>query len=171
MFLGGGKGWRYHEACRSVKDGLVTLPKMPNMSAKQPPLPPPQTRAQMRQETQLEGPGIVNNGPAGNYGLNFLNGWYSQYWGTGYQYSVSAGNERNDPTQGVIMWQQFPMHKDSQGYWLPSGPGPGLEGIIDTPTKVGALRVVSFTADTVSLVSTNGSRFIFNLITHALTPQ
>ncbi|MDA8398782.1 MAG: hypothetical protein M0008_01810 [Actinomycetota bacterium] len=171
MFIGGGKGWRYREACKSIKDGLVTLPKMPSMSAKQPPAPK-YSRAQLRQQTGILPPHDgLNNGPAGNYGVTFVSGWESEYWGAGYQYSVRAGYVRNDPAQGVLRWQQESMAKDSQGYWLPVGAGTGPAGFVYTPTKVGALRVVSFIADTVSLVSTNGSRFVFNLITHALTPQ
>ncbi|MHB8288123.1 MAG: hypothetical protein ACYDEY_02590 [Acidimicrobiales bacterium] len=166
MFLGGGKGWRYHEACRSVKDGLFTLPKTINTSVKPPPAPK-YSRAQLRQQTGIGV--VVSGGP--HLGYEFENRWYSEFWGTGYRYSVRAGYVRHDPAQGVLMWQQERELKDSQGSWLPAGPGSGPAGFIYTPTKVGALRVVSFTADTVSLVSTNGSKFVFNLITHVLAPQ
>ncbi|MHB8288684.1 MAG: hypothetical protein ACYDEY_05525 [Acidimicrobiales bacterium] len=159
----------YFVACKNVKDGLFTLPKTLNLSAKPPPAPK-YSRAQLRQQTGiLPSPDGLNSGP--HYGVTFVSGWASEYWGTGYQYSVYAGYVRHDPTQGALMWQQERELKDSQGSWLPAGPGSGPAGFAYTPTKVGALRIVSFTADTVSLVSTNGSKFIFNLITHALAPQ
>ncbi|MDA8398781.1 MAG: hypothetical protein M0008_01805 [Actinomycetota bacterium] len=157
----------YLVACKNVEDGLFTLPKTLNTSVKPPPAPK-YSRAQLRQQTGIGV--VVSGGP--HLGYEFENRWYSEFWGTGYRYSVRAGYVRHDPTQGVLMWRQQQIAKDSQGYWLPVvGPGSGTQGIIYTPTKVGALRVVSFTADTVSLVSTNGSRFVFNLITHVLTPQ
>ncbi|MDA8398777.1 MAG: hypothetical protein M0008_01785 [Actinomycetota bacterium] len=179
----------YRSACMVQKEGLVP-PRLQSIlnrplrspSARTPTIPVslPQTPAQMRTHTgiiaNIETFGLGNMPQTQMFGLHYTSGWQSEYWSTGYQYIVLAGYVRRDKSQGAVWWQEQPLHEvhNADGTWYEtdlSMPGAGHMGTVYTPTKVGALRVVSFTANTLSLDSTNGSKFVFSLSTHALRPK
>jgi hypothetical protein len=78
-------------------------------------------------------------------GITALNGWFG-FW-DGNEVSVYAGASYDDPDQGVIV------------ILMRNAP----EGNLPTPTKHGAVRVVSVNNNRLTLVSTDGTTYYFDI--------
>jgi hypothetical protein len=78
-------------------------------------------------------------------GINAVNGWFG-FW-DGNEVSVYAGASSDDPDQGVIV---ILMRN-------------ALEGSLPTPTKHGAVHVVSEQDNRLKLVSTDGTIYYFDI--------
>ncbi len=78
-------------------------------------------------------------------GINAVNGWYGLWDGN--EVNLYAGALSNDPDQGVIV------------VLMRNAP----EGNLPTPTKHGAVRVVSVQDNRMKLVSTDGTIYYFDI--------